>query len=317
MERQKMKERVDVHGHDAMPAILLVHLVVIGDTSVSHIQYPGVGDGHSIGIAPDVLEHLADTLGGRLGMDDPVLIKAVLADRLGNDDILLFQPAGEQTYEAPSEFATHSGHGKEERRASASVEMMPHALRANTASRHDAMQVRMVIEIGSPRMEDGSHASEKPLICCERADSRPCGLEDAVVEVPLVSHSNPMQAMRHCEDDMEVLRGDDFLPSVLNPLLPFLVLALGAMTVPAAVIADSDIAAVRTHLHMPTQRTGSALRHVGEGSHDRADDLMASEEFLPVAPDDLTDVVAGPHLGLGGKRTSIGRTCLFGSKAAA
>ena len=42
MKRQQIKERIDVHGHDSMLAALLVHLVVVGDSPVGNIEYPGV-----------------------------------------------------------------------------------------------------------------------------------------------------------------------------------------------------------------------------------------------------------------------------------
>jgi len=54
MKRQQIKECIDVHGHDSMLAALLVYLVVIRDMSVSNIEYPGISDGHAVGIAPDV-----------------------------------------------------------------------------------------------------------------------------------------------------------------------------------------------------------------------------------------------------------------------
>ena len=83
MKRQQIKECIDVHGHDSMLAALLIYLVVIRDMSVSNIEYPGISDGHAVGIAPDVLEHLSDSLGRGLGMYDPVLVEALLAYSMG------------------------------------------------------------------------------------------------------------------------------------------------------------------------------------------------------------------------------------------
>jgi hypothetical protein len=124
-----------------------------------------------------------------------------------------------------------------------------------------------------------------------------------------------MQTVRHGEYDMEVLGRDDFFPAELNPLLTLLLLALGAMTIPTAVIADADIPALGTYLYMPAQGTGTALRHVPEGSFNRRNDMMPAKELSTVAPDNLTDVEARPHR-LGGNMVSISRTCFIGSMLA-
>jgi hypothetical protein len=124
-----------------------------------------------------------------------------------------------------------------------------------------------------------------------------------------------MQTVRHGEYDMEVLGRDDFFPAELNPLLTLLLLALGAMPVTAAVVADSDVPAFGTHLDMPAQGTGTALRHVPEGSFNRRDDMMLAKELSTVAPDNLTDVETSPHR-FGGNMVSISRTCLIGSMLA-
>ena len=59
-----------------MLAATSVILVVIGNLSVIHIQNPGISDSHTIGIAPDVLKNLVDSLGRGLRIDDPIFSKA-------------------------------------------------------------------------------------------------------------------------------------------------------------------------------------------------------------------------------------------------
>ena len=316
MKRQQIKECIDVHGHDSMLAALLVYLVVIRDMSVSNIEYPGISDGHAVGIAPDVLEHLSDSLGRGLGMYDPVLVEALLAYSLGDGNFLLLQPSGQQTHEASPELTAHGGHRKEERCTSASMNLMPYAIGVNASARYNAVDMWMVKKIRSPRVEDGSHACLKPHLGSKCINSAPCSLEHTVVELPLVSHRYRMQTVGQRENDMEVPDRDDFFPAELNPLLTLLLLALGAMPVTAAVIADMNIATLWTNLNMPAQGTGTALRHVPEGSFNRRDDMMPAKELSTVAPDNLTDVEASPHFFLGGNRTSIGRTSFCGSMSA-
>ena len=312
MKRQQIKERIDVHGHDTVLSTLLVHLVIIRDMSVCNIEYPGIGDGHAIGIAPDVLEHLTDAFGRWLGIYDPRLGKAFLAYSLGDDGALLLQPSGQKIHETPTELTAHSSHGEEERRTPATMYLMPYAIGVNASTGYNAVDMGVVKEIRSPRMEDGCHSSLKPLSCCKSVNSAPCSLEHTVVELPLVGQRYRMQTVRHREYDMEIPGRDDLFPAELNPLLTLLLLALGAMPVTAAVVADSDVPAFGTHLDMPAQGTGTALRHVPEGSFNRRDDMMLAKELSTVAPDNLTDVEARPHR-LGGNMVSISRTCFIGS----
>ena len=316
MKRQQIKECIDVHGHDSMLAALLVYLVVIRDMSVSNIEYSGISDGHAVGIAPDVLEHLSDSLGRGLGMDDPVLVEALLAYSMGDGNFLLLQPSGQQTHEASPELTAHGGHRKEERCTSAAMNLMPYTTFIHSTARHNTVYVRMVEQIGSPRMEDGSHSRCESILGSKSINSSPCSLEHTVVELPLVSHCNGMQTVRHGEYDMEVLGRDNLFPAELNPLFTLLVLTLGAMPVTAAVIADMNIATLWTNLNMPAQGTGTALRHVPEGSFNRRDNMMLIKELSSMDSDNLADVESCPHLGFGGKMVSISRTCFNGSMSA-
>ena len=205
MKRQQVEECINVHGHDSMLASLLVHFVIIRDMSVCNIEYSGIGDSHAVGIAPDVFEHLSDSLGRRLGMDDPVLVEAFLANALWNGNSLFFQSAGQEIHETSTELTAHCSHREEKRCTSAAMNLMPYTIRVNASTGDDAMD--MVKEIRSPRMEDGGHTGCETLLSSKGINSSPCSLEHTVVELPLISHCNRMQARRHRENDMEVLGG--------------------------------------------------------------------------------------------------------------
>lgn len=312
MKREQIKERIDVHGHDTVLSTLLVHLVIIRDMSVCNIENPVIGDGHAIGIAPDVLEHLTDTFGRWLGIYDPRLGKAFLAYSLGDDGALLLQPSGQKIHETPSELAAHSSHGEEERRPPATIYLMPFAIGVNASTGYNAVDMGVIKEIRSPRMEDGCHSSLKPLSCCKSINSAPCGLEHTIVELPLIGHRNGMQTIRQRKDDMEVLGRDNLFPAELNPLLTLLVLALGTMSVTTAVIADVHIPALGTLFDMASKGTGPAEGHVSKSSSDSSHDLMLRKELISMTSDNLTNVKFGPHR-LGGYMVSISRTCFIGS----
>ena len=316
MKRQQAEELVDVHGHDSMLTALFVHLVVVGDSPIGNIEYPGVSDSHSIGIAPDVFEHLSDSFGRGLGMDNPWIVEALLAYVFGEGNFLLFQPTGQEIHETPTEPVAHSGHGKEKRRTPASMDIVPYTIRINASTGYNAVNVGVVKKVRSPRVEDGCHAGLKPLPGSECINGGPCGLEHTVVELPLVGYCNGMQTVRHGEHDMEVLGRDNLFPAAADPFLAFLVLTLWTVSVPTAVIADMDISTFWTNFDMSTKSTGSALSHVPEGSFDRRNDMMLAQELTAVVSDNLPDVKSGSHLSLGGKMVSISRTCFIGSMLA-
>ena len=313
---QEIQEVSNVHGHDAMLTATLVLLVVVRDMRVSNVKYSGIGDGDAISIASDVFKNKIDSLGRRPRVDDPVLGKALLANLLVDDDTILLEPSGKQRHKLSTELGTHGTHGEKEVTTFTALDMMPHTTLIHSASRHNAVNVRMVEQVRSPRMENGSHTSKQSLCSSEGVDGAPCCLEHTVVEDGLVSHSNRMQTRGHSEYDMEVLGRDNLFPSEVNPLLTLLILTLGAMTIPAAVVADMDIPTLGAYLHMPAQCTGTALCHVTECPFYSSYDVMTSKEFFSVFSDNLTEVVGSPHFFLGGKMVSIKRTCFIGSMSA-
>jgi hypothetical protein len=235
--------------------------------------------------------------------------------RLFNDDILLFESPCEQRHEFASELGAHGSNRKEKVTVLTPLDMMPYTTFIHSTSRHNTVYVRMVEQIGSPRMEDGSHAGCESLLGSKSIDGTPGGLEHTVVEDTLMSHSNRMQTIRHREYDMEVLDRDNLFPAELNPLFTLLVLTLGAMPVTTAVVADMHIPTLGAHLYMPTKDTGPALGHVSKSSSDGRYDLMLRKELISMTSDNLTNVKFGPHR-LGGKMVSIRRTCFIGSMSA-
>jgi len=62
---KQIQEAHNVHGHDTMFSATLVLLVVIGDLRVCDVQNPGVGDGHTKGIAGNILEDKIGSFGWR------------------------------------------------------------------------------------------------------------------------------------------------------------------------------------------------------------------------------------------------------------
>jgi len=91
---EQIQEGVNLHGHDAMLPAFPVHLVIIGNLRVGHVEDPGVSDGHPVGIAANVFEDLSNAFGWRTRIDDPCFYKALFAYSLIYDDAILLEPPG-------------------------------------------------------------------------------------------------------------------------------------------------------------------------------------------------------------------------------
>ena len=294
--REQIKKAIDIHSHYAMLTSLSVILVVIGYFIIRDFQYSGVGDSHSVGIAGDILEHLTDSLCRRSGIDHPVLVKAELPGSVVNGYTDVLESSGQQCHESSPEPWTHGCYRKEEVAPFASSEMMPYTGLVRSTTRHNAVKMRVIEEIGTPCMEDGRHACADSLTFCKDLERVPSRLEHAVVENGLMSHCYRMQRCRHSEDDVEVLRRDNLFPSESDPLFALFVLTLGAMTIPATVVTDLHLTALRTRFYMTSKCFCPAKRHVSEGLSDRRNNLMRIEKLSSMFTDNLTDVKSGPHL---------------------
>ena len=150
MQGYQIQEVINVHVHNAMFPAFPVVLVVIGDCSICHFQYPGVCDSHPVSISCDILQHLVDSLGWRSRVNHPGFIKALLSRVLINNDTFTLEPFCQHGDQLPSEPRAHGRYRKEETGMSTPLEMMPHTVFIYTTTGHNAVQVRMVEEVGTP-----------------------------------------------------------------------------------------------------------------------------------------------------------------------
>lgn len=96
---------------------------------------------------------------------NPSLLKALLTDILWNDNRLLTQTRREHGHELGSEHLAQCLHWKKEIPGilGASLQMMPHTILIHTATCYDAVDVRMVEEVGTPCMEYARHSPMQPM----------------------------------------------------------------------------------------------------------------------------------------------------------
>ena len=299
VEREQVEEVDDVHGHLPMLSTAPVVLVVIGHHPVGRVAEDArVADGHAVGIPPDVLQHLLDALRRRAAVDDPGLVETPLAYILRDGLAGCLQAARQHVHELGAEHLAQCLHREEEVAcALAPLEVMPCAVTIHPAPGDDAVDVWVVVEVASPRVQDGRHPAQQPPRPEELAQRGPRGPEHRGVEKRLVRHRQRMEAVGDSEHHVEVAHArKHLLPAHLHPCGPVDVLALGAVAVAAAVVADAPLPALRTHLDMPAEPAGAAHAHPGEGHGHMGLHLEAREELRTPVADDPPDLeTRAPH----------------------
>ena len=75
----------------------------------------------------------------------------------------------------------------------------------------------------------------------------------------LVHERQPPEHLRHCEDDVHVADGQEFLLARRHPLIAGRGEALRTMSIPAAVVRDGRLSALLTAIAMPAQHRRAAL----------------------------------------------------------
>lgn len=113
--------------------------------------------------------------------------------------------------------------------------------------------MRMEQQILPPGMQDGNDAdlsTEAFGIRRYFQQRGGSGGEQQIVKTARVFERQHVQLVRNTEDDMEVCRRQDFLFAGSQPALACLRLALRAMPVPARVIGNGLMTALRTRIEM-------------------------------------------------------------------
>ena len=166
-----------------------------------------------------------------------------------------------------------------------------HTVLVHTSARNDAVDVRMIEQVGAPCMKNAGHASLQSLCVEEFLQRSPYGTEHTAVEQCLPGHGDGMKAVGNGEYDMEVFYSrHNFLLAHLNPHLTLLVLTLGAMAVTATVVADMYLATLRTHLDMTAECPCTAYGHCAERLPDLRNYRVFGIELTAPVPDYLSDL---------------------------
>ena len=131
------------------------------------------------------------------------------------------------------------------------VGLVPAAVVVEGTAGDDAMEMGVELELAGPCVEHGGDAeppAEPPGVCAELEERGSGGTEEHVESEAAVSHHQGPQLSGQSEDEMEVVCGDDALPTLRDPSSLWERLALGAVTVPTG---NGELSISNRHLPQP------------------------------------------------------------------
>ena len=260
-----------------------------------------VADRHPVGVPGQVLQHLFRAAERRLGVDDPFGLgagsePALELARVGQrgelpmeGELALIEGGFDQGEELPPEDAAEDADRQEE----AGFARDPaRAVGRQPAARHDAVDVRVMLQVLAPGVEDGQEADLGPEVLRVGGDllqGLGGGFEQEAVDLPRVLQRDRAERRRERKDDVMILDRQQFRLPGLHPLRGGGGLALGAVAVAARVVGDLLMAAVIAFLDVSAQGGSPAGGDVAQGATllRRERVAVAVEEGITIVADDL------------------------------
>lgn len=178
---------------------------------------------------------------------------------------------------------------------------------AQAAGRHDAVQMRVMLEVLPPSMQDSKEADLAAEVLRVRSHLEHrarCSSKQDVVDNGFVLEGYVGQAVRDSEDDVEIWNRQQLSLSFREPPLASAVLALGTVSIPTRVIRVALLVAFLAVLLMTTERRCAAILYGIQGASliSGSTDWMALDIGTAVAPDDIRNLKLRPQV-LEGKRS--------------
>ena len=160
----------------------------------------------------------------------------------------------------------------------------------------DAMHVRVPVEGLAPGVQDDDDAElGVPEVVGEGLQGVGGHAEQQSVEQHGVVKRQCHQRFGQGEDEVEVLDRQQLLLACLDPQGALEGAALGAVAVAAGVVADLDMVAVVALIDVAAEGAGATARDVAHRPVLLGTELVLLAVGVPVAAEDVRDLVAGPR----------------------
>jgi len=285
VQEEATQKLIDGQAHDS----LLVGVGGVppaeGNVTVRECEESAVRDTDAMCVRPEVSQHMLWSAKGWLGVNDPV-VKEETAEpgskaarllevcKLAMElELAIAEGLLQTSDELTPEESTEHLHRQEEGTARGDPARM---IGCQTASRDDAMHMRVMLQSLVPCMEHAEEAdlrAEVPGIAGELLESFRAGMKEQAVEGALVLKGKRRQFTGQREHGVDIASRQQFAFALLEPVQAGVTLASRAMPVAARVIGDGNVSAVRALIAMTAKCSGAAAR-------DRIEDL----QVLPVDP---------------------------------
>ena len=249
-----------------------IGIILIGktDSILANVQDAVVGDGNAVRVPGQVLHHVLGPCERLLGVGHPafavqcffpaVIGAALIGEALGQGQQPLFQSRTEVLHEVSPENFFHRLHGVKELGITSFWEL-PSAILAQAATGHNAVDMRVQRQVLPPCMKHycGGSARAQPLWAVAKAiQGMPARFEQQAVHETGVVHTQAIKFMRQGEYDMKIRNRQELLLLLYGPHLLVKPLALGAMAVAAAIIANAQVATFTAGINMAAQSSRPA-----------------------------------------------------------
>jgi len=267
----------ELHDFALVVAILTIVLPAKADMLIGEIEQPAVADGDAMGVPRKIGQDLLRSCERTLGVDDPFLraqgsevglecFSVVEGNEFGEELQLASIESCCETFEeqAPEQAREHPNRQEEVWTASHPA----HAVGGDASTRHNAVDVGVVIEALSPGVQDGGEAdvgAEVLGIGGDRRKRLSRRLEQQAIDLGLVLVGDGTDLRWQSEHDVEVRHRQQLGLARLKPGLRRPPLALRAVPIPARVVGDARVGAVFAALDMAAERSGATDL---DGRHD-------------------------------------------------
>lgn len=246
VQEEAAEELLRVESHDALLAAVSIIAPAEADSLSIEGREPMVGDGHAVGVATEIVQHMGRAAEGWLGVDEPLL--------LGEPDGQIFEPCriteigcgpaavelvvavevAQSTEELLVEHPSQCWNGQEEQRVfGVDPSLM---IGRQAAAGDDAVDVIMAEQVRAPGVEDG----EEPNLGAETLgigghfeQGLGGGVEQQIKKSLGAGERQRVEFVRDGEDDVEVVGVEQIALLGFEPSRTSLRLALGTAARPA------------------------------------------------------------------------------------
>ena len=295
VEQEAADELNRIEGHGLSAGMVRVVFPVEADVAVFQRAKTVIGDGDAVSVASQILEHASWATEGRLDVNDPFELRGYFTHGLKRGRL---GQIAKLAREVKPTFAKSSSQIEKEEFAEQAAEdlirkeegILPAsdpaaAVGGEAAAGHDAVQVRMKMQVLTPGMQHGKEAdggAEMSGVAGDGEQSFRSSLKQDGIDLSGVLKCQATDLLWKREHDVEVRNGQQLRFPVGEPLGASGGLALGASAIATRVEYFDEMSAPVALIEMTTQDGCPAVTNISKRFPllARQDRVPASQEIV-------------------------------------